>query len=152
MTELSDYPPGVQDLLKWAGYHLEQLDKLEREFRAWEALQEVQEQPCPEMLLQLGTPSRAEQARLRWHARAREACRQPVRSGRAARSGGMRAFGSHSTGRLLHSTPAPFNMAAPYSPSRASTGPHFAIGSASKRPIHPGFRTSQSDTEEWLAT
>jgi len=32
--------------------------------------------------------------RLRWHAGAREPCRQPVRSGRAARSGRMRALGS----------------------------------------------------------
>jgi len=35
-TKLEDYPPGVQDLLKWAYHHLEQLDLLEREFRAWQ--------------------------------------------------------------------------------------------------------------------
>ena len=36
---LEDYPPGVQCLLKDAAYHLEQLDLLEREFRAWQAAQ-----------------------------------------------------------------------------------------------------------------
>lgn len=38
-TRLQDYPPGVQDLLTWAYHHLEQLGRLEREFRAWQAAQ-----------------------------------------------------------------------------------------------------------------
>jgi hypothetical protein len=38
---MNDYPVGVQDLLRWAGYYLEQLDGLEREFRAWEQAQDI---------------------------------------------------------------------------------------------------------------
>lgn len=66
MTELSDYPPGVQDLLRWAKFHLEELDKLELEFRAWQTTQETSCIETAPMLL-----SRAEQARLRWEAKAR---------------------------------------------------------------------------------
>ena len=39
-TKLEDYPPGVQCLLKDAMWHVEQLDLLEREFRAWQAAQQ----------------------------------------------------------------------------------------------------------------
>ena len=64
---VEDYPAGVRNLLEWARYHLEQLDILEREFRAWEAAQvEAESAPCAETLLLLGTISKAEQARLRW--------------------------------------------------------------------------------------
>lgn len=38
-VRLENYPPGVQDLLKWARHHLEQLAILKREFRAWQAAQ-----------------------------------------------------------------------------------------------------------------
>lgn len=67
-NKLEDYPPGVQDLLKQAGYHLEQLDLLEREFRAWQAAQV--EGPTP-YIKALPLPSYAEQARLRWEAKVR---------------------------------------------------------------------------------
>ena len=67
---LEDYPAGVQCLLKDAAWHLEQLDDLEREFRAWEEARSwPKDAPGPEVLL--STPSRAEQARARWEARAR---------------------------------------------------------------------------------
>ena len=38
-NRLEDYPPGVQCLLKDAMWHFEQLDLLEREFRAWQTAQ-----------------------------------------------------------------------------------------------------------------
>jgi len=85
MLELEKYPPGVQDLLRWAGYHLEQLELLEREFRAWEAGQGETSSVSYDGLLQLpmlsgeegmqrlqvGTRSRAEEARRQWEARMR---------------------------------------------------------------------------------
>lgn len=58
MQVLKSYPPGVQDLLKWAAFYLQQLDILEHEFRAWQENERVKQ-----------TISRTEQARLRWEGR-----------------------------------------------------------------------------------
>ena len=67
MTELSDYPPGVQCLLKDAAWHVEELYKLKLEFEAWQAAQaEANPAPCAEAILLLGTPSKAQCARIRW--------------------------------------------------------------------------------------
>lgn len=81
---IKDYPIGVQDLLRWAGYHLEQLDKLEREFRAWEQAQDIDSvqlmtlnmvadsfkaQRRRDALQGPYAPSGAEAARLRWEMR-----------------------------------------------------------------------------------
>lgn len=58
MKQLQDYPGDIQYLLQEAKWHLEQLDILELNFRAWEENQKVKQ-----------TVSRAEQARLRWENR-----------------------------------------------------------------------------------
>ena len=71
--------------------------------------------------------------RLRWHAGAREPYRQPVRSGRAACSGRMRALGSQHW-PYAELDPPLLNVAAPFSGGRTSTVPHSTIGSASKTP------------------
>ena len=68
MIELNDYPPGVQDLLRWAKFHLEELDKLELEFREWQV---AQESTLSTEVIALMLPTRAEQARQRWEARVR---------------------------------------------------------------------------------
>lgn len=81
MAELGDYPPGVQVMFRQAAELIERLDRMEMDYRAWQASEagrawEVAQQVdepglCAGTLLLLGTPSRAEQARRRWEARAR---------------------------------------------------------------------------------
>ena len=77
--QLSDYPSGIQTMFHQAGELLERLNRMEMDYRAWEAsdgyrtwqasLDEevVIEQPVT--LAQLVAPSRPEAARLRWEKR-----------------------------------------------------------------------------------
>ena len=57
--QLEHYPPDVRVLLQQAGELLEQLDRMERDFRAWEETQVVKR-------AQLPPPSFADAARLQW--------------------------------------------------------------------------------------
>lgn len=79
MMRLEDYPPDIQDLLKWAGHHLEQLERLEHDFRAWQAEQGLiikhEVLPTPtraECVQALEVATHAEAARRRWEMRTRE--------------------------------------------------------------------------------
>ena len=64
--KLSNYPPGIQELLKEAGHHLKQLEILEQEFIAW---QEAQVRPR-KLLLSVST--RADLARAQWVRRTKQ--------------------------------------------------------------------------------
>ena len=71
MKEFNEYPPGIQNLLEWGKYHLEELARLELDFRAWQAAQKVRPNSDTEFVTLLNAPSRAMQARLNWEARVR---------------------------------------------------------------------------------
>ena len=79
MRQLEDYPVGIQTMFQQAQELLERLNRMEMDYREWEASEEyhiwmasleddiVVEPSIP--LAQLAAPSRPEVARLRWEAR-----------------------------------------------------------------------------------
>jgi len=79
MRQLADYPIGIQTMFHQAQELLERLDRMELDYRTWEASEEylVWEESLEESviieppltLVQLVAPSRPEAARLRWEAR-----------------------------------------------------------------------------------
>lgn len=93
-NRLEDYPIGIQVMFRQAGELLERLDRMEMDYRAWQASEagraweaaQAEAAPCAATLLLLSTPSKAEQARLRWEARVRACLR--VRASRAVAQGG----------------------------------------------------------------
>jgi len=73
---LQDYPPGVQVLLRQAGELIERLDRIEKDYRAWQASEagrtwEADQLCAGKLLLPSTALSRAERARQRWEATAR---------------------------------------------------------------------------------
>jgi hypothetical protein len=78
---LEDYPIGIQVMLRHAGELLERLDRMEMDYRAWQASEDYRvweasfEKSITVDLLvapvEFVAPTRAEVARLQWEARLR---------------------------------------------------------------------------------